>query len=128
MSAIVRNECYKENLRFSFNLSLKGGGSVAPYIPHLFICIKSLLLQAAIAHVAHSLVGTKGNLRFPFNPSLQLWATGQRGQQFESHQSRCKFSVQLKRHGAEAARAAHNREVTRSKRVVGISSSHRIGA
>ena len=25
MSAIVRIECYKENLRFSFNLSLKGG-------------------------------------------------------------------------------------------------------
>ena len=106
MSAIVGEPRFpydpsKENLRFSFNLSLKGGGSVAPYIPHLFICIKSLLLQAAIAHVAHSLVGTKGNLRFPFNPSLQLWATGQRGQQFESHQSRCKFSVQLNRHGAE---------------------------
>jgi hypothetical protein len=40
--------------------SVKGGGSVAPYIPHLFICINLLLLQAAIAHVAHSPVGAKG--------------------------------------------------------------------
>ena len=38
-----------------------------------------------------------------------------------------KFSVQINRHGAEAARGAHNSEVTRSKRVAGIHyiTSHR---
>ena len=46
---------------------------------------------------------------------------------FQSWLETEKFSVQINRHGAEAARGAHNSEVTRSKRVVGIHyvTSHR---
>jgi len=59
MSAIVRNECYSRRGAYAPPLtpSVKGGGSVAPYIPHLYILINLLLLQAVIAHVAHSPVG-----------------------------------------------------------------------
>ena len=62
MSAIFSIECYSRRGAYAPPLtpSVKGGGSVAPYIPHLFICINLLLLQAAIAHVAHSPVGAKG--------------------------------------------------------------------
>uniref|UniRef100_A0A6C0EYT4 Uncharacterized protein n=1 Tax=viral metagenome TaxID=1070528 RepID=A0A6C0EYT4_9ZZZZ len=55
---------------------------------HLYICINVPLLQAAIAHVAHSPVGTR---LYDFT----------KGSEFESQESRCKFSVQLNRHGAE---------------------------
>ena len=33
------------------------GGLVASHIPYLYICVNVFLLQAAIAHVAHSPVG-----------------------------------------------------------------------
>jgi len=75
------------------------GGGGRPYIPHLFICINLLLLQAAIAHVAHSPVGAKGTYGSPLTSPLK--EGGGRVPSFESHQSRCKFSVQLNWYGAE---------------------------
>ena len=97
MSAIFSIECYSRRGAYAPPLtpSVKGGGSVAPYIPHLFICINLLLLQAAIAHVAQR-EPTGSPLTPPFS-----YGQGDRGDKFESHQSRCKFSVQLNRHGAE---------------------------
>ena len=61
MSAIVRNECYKENLRFSFNLSLKGGGGRSPPTSLIFLYaltsffFKQRLLMWRIAQLAHEL-------------------------------------------------------------------------
>ena len=77
MSAIVRNECYSRRGAYAPPLtpSVKGGGSVAPYIPHLYILIMSLPTSSSDCSC-----GAKGTYGFPFNPSLQLWARGQRGQ------------------------------------------------
>ena len=98
MSAIVRNECYSRGTKVPF-----GAPTSLIFIYGLTsFFFKQRLLMWRIAQLAHEF--TKGNRRFPFNPSLKLWARGQRGQHvpsFESHQSRCKFSVQLNRHGAE---------------------------
>ena len=83
-------------------------------VHHLYIVINILPLQAAIAHVVHSPVGKRLRQRFECS-------------EFESHNVRCKYSLIVNRHGAGVARGAHNSEVTRSKRVAGISSpdSHR---
>ena len=57
MSAIVRIECYKENLRFSFNLSLKGG-SRSPSTSLIFLYgltsffFKQRFLMCRIAQLA----------------------------------------------------------------------------
>ena len=96
MSAIVRIECYKENLRFSFNLSLKGGGRSPPTSLIFLYALTSFFFKQRL------LMWRKGGIRPPFNPLCKR--SGQRGHDvpsFESHQSRCKFSVQLNWYGAE---------------------------
>ena len=105
-----------------------------PYIPHLFICINLLLLQAAIAHVAHSPVGAWVRqlhsrfecpiLRIP-QESLQIFSSIKPAWRRGGFQGIWETLTPLtQRKSAQA----HNLGVTLSKRVGGISSPHRTGA